>query len=203
MNLTSEQSDALREVTNIGIGLAAGVLNEMLDSHVSLEVPFVRILSPVELQDELSENCQDKVFVVQLDFNGRFTGSADLIFPTESAANLVTILTGNELSTLDLDSIRIGTLTEVGNIVLNGVMGSIANVLKHHIDYSVPSYMENTVENLVKFISPDSKQNMILVKTRFAIQQFQIEGDILLIFEEGSFEMLLESIDAANAASGS
>jgi len=183
MNPTPEQLDALKELTNIGIGQAGGVLNEMLDSHVSLEV-------------------REKTFSVRLDFKGRVAGTADLIFPVESASNLVIILTGDDLSTSDLDSIRVGTLTEVGNIVLNGVMGSIANILGQHINYSVPSYMENAAENPLKSIIPDRRQNMILVRTRFTIKQFQIEGDILLVFEEKSLDMLLEAINAVDPAHG-
>jgi len=202
MNPTPEQLDALKELTNIGIGQAGGVLNEMLDSHVSLEVPSVNVLSPEKLEEQIQKKCREKTFSVRLDFKGRFAGTADLTFPVESASNLVIILTGDDLSTSDLDSIRVGTLTEVGNIVLNGVMGSIANILGQHINYSVPSYMENAAENPLKSIIPDRRQNMILVRTRFTIKQFQIEGDILLVFEEKSLDMLLEAINAVDPAHG-
>ncbi len=45
MELTAAQLDALKELINIGIGRAAGMLNDMVNSHVSLQVPQVRILS--------------------------------------------------------------------------------------------------------------------------------------------------------------
>jgi len=36
---------------------------------------------------------------------------------------------------------------------------------------------------------------VLLVRTRFTIQQLQIEGDIILLFEVGSFDSLIANID--------
>ncbi len=51
---------------------------------------------------------------------------------------------------LDMDALRAGTFCEVGNIVLNGVMGSISNMLNFDFDYSVPEYLETNSENFMK-----------------------------------------------------
>jgi chemotaxis protein CheY-P-specific phosphatase CheC len=51
MKTSPEQLDALRELINIGIGRAAGVLNEMLSAHIQLYVPDVEILSAEESRE--------------------------------------------------------------------------------------------------------------------------------------------------------
>jgi chemotaxis protein CheC len=97
--------------------------------------------------------------------------------------------------------VRVGTLSEVGNIVLNGVMGSIGNILKQHISYTIPTYIEDSIENLLTLdsnINPPPN-TILLVRIRFMIQQLQIEGDIILLFEVGSFTALLAAIDAIKA----
>lgn len=43
----------------------------------------------------------------------------------------------------------IGTLTTIGNIVINNVMGSISNVLRQYMNYALPVYLEDTVENIL------------------------------------------------------
>jgi chemotaxis protein CheC len=53
MDLTADQIDALKELINIGIGRAAGVLNTMLHSHIRLRVPVVEIFSPSALKEEM------------------------------------------------------------------------------------------------------------------------------------------------------
>jgi chemotaxis protein CheC len=198
MNPTSEQIDVLKELINIGVGRAAGMLNDMLQSRVLLQVPYVKIFTPATLQAEIEELGSEKLSTVRLTFKGPFSGIASLVFPPDSAGKLVDVLTGEEAGETDLDSIRIGTLTEVGNIILNGVMGSIGNVLEKHINYSVPTYLENNIEQLLLAENVDVDTTILLAHTRFSIEQLQIEGDIILLFEVGSFDALLEAIDAIN-----
>ena len=196
MNLTANQIDALQELVNIGVGQAAGVLNEMIDSHIRLQIPFVKILSPVELQQQLEDRVNgERISSVGLGFTGSFSGLAQLVFPTDSANLLVAMLTGEELGTPDLDSVKIGTLSEVGNIVINGVMGSISNVLEQRLDYSLPNYTEGTVELLLTAGSVTSKAVVLMAQTRFSIERLHIEGDVILIFNVGSFDALLAAID--------
>jgi len=194
MKLTVEQIDALKELINIGVGKAASVLSEMVRCHIRLQVPFIKILLPAELKSEMEELGRYRVAAVRLGFKGPFSGSAALVFPPDSASKLVAVLTGEESGTHDLDSVRVGTLSEVGNIVINGVMGSISNVLKQSINYSLPNYIEDNIDNLLTLGKHDPNATVLLARTRFTIEQLYIEGDIILIFEVGSFDSLLAAI---------
>jgi len=196
MKLSARQLDALQELVNIGIGQAAGILNDMIDSPIRLQIPYLQILSPTDVQSQLERHLNgEQIAAVQLKFTGSFRGIAQLVFPTNSAAMLVTMLTGEELGTHDLDSVKIGTLSEVGNIVINGVMGAISNVLQQRLNYSIPSYTEGTVASLLTSggLSPDTV--VLLAQTRFIIERLHIEGDIILIFNVNSFDTLLTAIN--------
>ncbi|HEY9852014.1 MAG TPA: chemotaxis protein CheC [Leptolyngbyaceae cyanobacterium] len=196
MNLTSEQIDNLQELVNIGIGRAAGVLNEMIGSPISLRIPYIKTIAPEELQSELQLRFNDECLsTVKLNFTGAFSGTAELIFPTESASTLVEVLTGEIAGTPDLDVVKIGTLLEVGNIVLNGIMGSLSNLLTRHLEYSLPSYLEGQVEKLVNTKELGVNSGILLAHTRFIIEQLQIAGNIILIFKVGSFEAMLKAIE--------
>lgn len=196
MNLTPDQADILRELMNIGVGRAAGMLNEMTDAYVRLQVPSVRIFSALEFKKEMEREGVDRLAAVRLGFKGPFFGTADLVFLPESASKLVAVLTGEEPGTREFDSVRAGTLNELGNIVISGVMGSMGNLLEKRIEYSLPQYIEDTIENLLKLSNANSDGPILLVRTHFVIEQLQIEGDIMLIFEVGSFDALLAAIDA-------
>ncbi|MBN1219352.1 MAG: chemotaxis protein CheC [Anaerolineae bacterium] len=198
MKPTPDQIDTLKELINIGVGRAAGMLNSMLQSQVLLEVPYVKIFSLLTLKEEMGKLGSQKLSTVRLSFKGPFSGVASLVFPPDSAGKFVDVLTGEEPATPDLDSIRIGTLTEVGNIILNGVMGSIGNVLDRRINYSVPTYIEDNIERLLLADGLDADTTILLAHTHFTIEQLCIEGDIILLFEVGSFDALLSAIDAIN-----
>lgn len=195
MQLTNEQIDALKELVNIGVGRAASMLNEMVDSRIILEIPYIKILSAADLQQELVQKFNHDCFAaVRQSFTGSFSGVAELVFPTQSASKLVSVLTGENLGSPDLDAVKIGTLSEIGNIVINSVMGSISNVLKQHMNYALPVYLEDTVENLLTS-NNISNSTILLAQASFIIEQLEIMGDIVLIFEVNSFDALLTAIE--------
>src|SRR6476469_1162167 len=73
MNLTAYQQDVLQEVVNIGVGRAAGVLDEMLCTHIRLQIPCIKILLPDQLKDKLEERLDgERVSAVGLGFRGSF-----------------------------------------------------------------------------------------------------------------------------------
>jgi chemotaxis protein CheC len=196
-SIAEEQLDALQEFINIGVGRAAGMLNEMVEAPIQLSVPVLTVLDRETLRQQLTDRLNDRqLSVVRLSFAGDFSGSAELLFPTESAAALVSILTGENKDSPDLDEVKIGALTEVGNIVINGVMGSISNLLRQQMNYSIPTYYENTIEKLLSSNSLfDCNTIFLLAQAKFEIKQLEILGKLILIFEMTSFSELLNCID--------
>lgn len=195
--ISEEQLDALQEFINIGVGRAAGMLNEMVESPIVLNVPILQVFDSKTLQQQLTTQFENhRLSAVGLKFTGSFSGSAELVFPTQSASSLVSLLTGEERDSPDLDAVKIGTLTEVGNIVINGVLGSISNLLRRRMDYALPTYSEDTIAHLLSsnysFV-PDTV--FFLAQAKFEIKQLEIVGDIILIFEMASFSVLLNCID--------
>ncbi|MDJ0718028.1 MAG: hypothetical protein QNJ54_28030 [Prochloraceae cyanobacterium] len=196
MKITADRLDALTEVINIGVGQAAAMLNEMIEYPIRLQVPWIGIISRENLQQELGKRLgEEKLAAVQLEFDNSLVGNAQLVFPKESAVTLVSVLTGEEPQSPDLDLFKIGTLTEVGNIVLNGVMGSISNMLQKSMSYSVPTYIEDKFIYLLPVEEERSQTTVLLGETRFTVEELQLQGDIILFFNLGSFDILLSCLD--------
>jgi chemotaxis protein CheC len=197
MQLLSSQIDSLKEMVNIGVGHAAGVLNAMLNSRVQLHVPVVEVMSYEELQSKIQTISHGSLSSVRIGFKGPFSGNASLVFPAEGAVKLVSILSGVDPDANDLHEMQVATLTEVGNIVLNGVMGAIGNELKLHVFYSLPIYLENPFEVLLSNRQTQFDASVVWVQTSFNIESESIVGDIILVFEVGSLDLLLEAVNRA------
>jgi len=194
MEIDAESLDAVRELINIGVGRAAGMLNEMTGCTIRLRVPMIQILTLSELAGAPHINAGSAQATVSLTFNGPLSGMSALVFPQDSAAALVMLLSGEPHESPELDALRIETLKEVGNIVINSVMGSIANLLAHHLTYSLPRYQEIPVLLLARSANnPCFHDRIILADTRFTLEDHEIEGSILLILEVGSLETLLDA----------
>lgn len=196
INISHEQLEAIKELCNIGVGKGASVLNTMLSCHISLSIPNIKIVSSEDFGKELKLFAGDNsISAVSLGFEGKISGSAQLMFPTETASSLVAVLVGED-DDLDMDALRAGTFCEVGNIVLNGVMGSISNILDFTFDYSVPEYIETDPENFINKPSGKGQEShVLLARTRFTIDELDIDGDIALFMQIGAIRTLVETIE--------
>ncbi|KMP11586.1 hypothetical protein UZ36_03805 [Candidatus Nitromaritima sp. SCGC AAA799-C22] len=196
MKITTYHIDVLEEMVNIGIGMAAGLLNEMVNARVHLQVPSVKVVALEEFKNELEIMGKRKFAAVFMAFNGIIIGNTVLAFPPDSASKLVAALTGEEPGTLELDSVTVDTLTEVGNIIINSVIGSISNMLKLRLQYSVPTYTEDLLDKLIAFQESDFQQTILMAEVDFTIKQLEVQGQLMLIFNMGMFEELLKTIDS-------
>lgn len=195
MRLTPKQIDALTEIFNIGIGHGASVLKTMLRSSIRLHLPSMKVLSPLELKNEIDGFGRIPIAAVELGFKGAFPGTGQLLFPSELTSKLITAIVEEDPEKLDIDSIRPGVLGEIGNVVLNGVMGTIANILGLQFEFSVPCYLEETAENLFRHVNVNSDNLLLLARTQFVLEDLDIEGDIILFFEIEAVLKLLEAIE--------
>lgn len=202
MILPEDHKDFLSELINIGVGRGAQALNLMLDNHISLAVPRIEVLDTgASKVKELYESCQRQA-AVSMEFSGGFMGSSLLAFDPESAVILVDAILGNDELTEELndeiDALRASTLVEVGNIVINGVLGSISNGLGVHVDYTVPVYDEVALASLFKESSSQNAQVQIIIlaNTIFKSESLDLTGELILLFELSTirdFVLLLES----------
>lgn len=192
---TNKQLDALKKVVNIGIEKAASKLNELLGSHIEMEAPSIIVFDPEKPGEEFTDMDSSKLASVQRGFYGSFSGSSVLVFPSESAVKLVAALTDEKPGTEGFDKLKVDTLNEVGNILINSFMGTINNLLSTHIDFLLPNYIEGNFIDLLKH--PDSKEieMFLLIRTNFKVRDPQVNGEIFLIFEPDSIKDLLNAID--------
>ncbi|MCQ1538724.1 chemotaxis protein CheC [Methanocalculus taiwanensis] len=190
--------DAICELVNIGVGKAAGILSEMTGSVIELTIPNVSIYSQDEFSQILSQIGKDRYSAISLDFQGVFSGMTYSIFPAESAHVLIDAVTGDEISDNEYErpfsSIDAETLKEIGNILINGVMGSITNVLQSQLTYSLPSYCEADIPALIQNVRQEHREAVLLAETHMFIRNLNIEGKILIIMGAESFETLVRRV---------
>lgn len=194
MDPTSDDVDAIRELINIGVGRAAGMLNDITGCAISLKVPSIQIVEFSALSRGTGSESDPALSTVSLNFRGPMSGLAALVFPPESAVHLVMLMTRETEESREMDAIRIETLKEVGNIIINAVMGSIANVLKQHLHYSLPTYQELGMQSLAGSIHGRVDDRLVIANAHFRIEDTPIDGNILLILELGSMDALIASI---------
>ncbi|MCP4216563.1 MAG: chemotaxis protein CheC [bacterium] len=204
LTLSSLEIDALTEIVNIGVGRAASSLSDIIGEHIHLKVPNVDVLPLEELPKVLLSFKHVPHASVLQGFQGDFAGTSALVFPPESAARLVAALTGEDVGSPSLDSVRSGTLVEIGNIVINAILGTMGNMLDSSFVFSLPEY--RLINNIKDIVQTDRKQKgfIMLAEANFNISSLEINGFIFILFKLESINtlvsMLNASIDEANEA---
>lgn len=136
------ERDAVTELLNIAIGQAAASLSQLVEDEVGLSVPFVDFLTPAQAAERLETETRgsDSVAVRQ-HFAGRFYGDILLIFPERKSLDLVRHMLGDDVPLDQLTELEQEALLEVGNIILNACLGSLANQLQLPVESSLPAYV--------------------------------------------------------------
>ncbi|MEM8866061.1 MAG: chemotaxis protein CheC [Planctomycetota bacterium] len=197
MNLTEEQLDALTEVVNIGVGRAAASLCELIDQHIALRVPKIRTCRPDELQAEVTAGDKPLDTSVVQDFDGIISGRALLAFPESSGVSLAQILGDQEEGQDELELDLAGILEEVGNIVLNAVLGSLANLFEGEFEYTVPrlSVNESADGVIASYDTGDGQdQTILMANAHFEVADSRINGSLLLAFSMSEMAVLLDRL---------
>ena len=142
--LTPLEQDALVEVLNIGVGRAAASLAQMVGEEVSLSIPRFAMVDRQGALAMIGEEKQGFVAAVRQTFHGPFHGSAMLIYPEEKSLELVrSLLNEEDLALETLTELERESLLEVGNVILNACLGSIANLMEIEFSCELPEFLRN------------------------------------------------------------
>lgn len=196
MQLSDSERHKIKALLNESVQKSASVLSEMLANKIQLSIPHLYTfhLSPkvkILLQEEMKSG---DLKAVVIKFHGEIEGKANFILTSASVENLVSYLTGANPDSKDYLEFLEGTLSEVGNIVLNSICGSVGNKIKAHINYTVPETLEGSFDDTLFYDFNDIRKVVLIGKTTFDISELSIEGMITIQFEEESLKKIIDAI---------
>ena len=197
IELSELQKDALGELLNIGMGRASASLSEMVGEEVELSVPKVDTLSQEEAIERIKGLVGDNITAVKESFKGAFWGDALLLFPEEHSLELVRALIKDDTLPLDmLTEMEQEALTEVGNIILNACLGSLANIFQENLEFALPQYSQGSCEDVIKSntSSGTSSEGVLLLQMNFALQKTKVSGYLTLIMDVASMHALSKQL---------
>ena len=194
--LTAFELDALTELVNIGVSRAAASLRELVGEQVLLSVPNVLLVSRSRAVEILAEREPSRLVAVHQVFEGDITGRALLIFPDTKSLELVRAVTGGELPLEEIIELEHEALAEIGNIILNGCLATIANMLQRNLKMSLPEIVRGAPEVFFSFQPPPEAGDVVMfLYINFAIRQRDITGYIAMLMDMPSLAALQVLLD--------
>jgi chemotaxis protein CheC len=189
--LSELEHDALTELVNIGVSRAAGSLRKMVGREVLLSVPAIEIVGQSEAAALISEREEGELIAVRQDFSGAFSGRALLIFPQATSLELIRAVVGEELSVVDATEMEQEALAETGNIILNGCLGTMANMLRQSLTMTLPEVFRGTGGVLFQPDGDPQPDGLVLfLYINFSVLGRDIRGYIAMVLDMPSLAAL-------------
>jgi chemotaxis protein CheC len=198
IELSELQQDAFTELVNIGVSRAAASLRKMIGVQVLLSVPSIEIVPRATAARLVEEREASELVVVHQDFEGAFSGRALLIFPQENGRELVRAVTGGDISPEEFAELEDEALTETGNIILNGCLATMANMLQRTLTMSLPKVIRGDAPLIFRpssAVDDDEQALVLFLYINFSVRERDIRGYIAMLMDLPSLESLKILID--------
>lgn len=191
LTLDELERDALTELVNIGVSRAAASLRKMVGKQVLLSVPSVDVVSPAAAAALIGQRESDDLVAIRQEFAGAFSGQALLIFPEDNSLELVRAIVGDEIAAAEVASLKDEALAETGNVILNGCLGTIVNMLNQSLQMSLPKVLYGDGRVLFSVDADTDTEGLVLfLYINFSVRDRNIRGYIAMIMDLPSLAVL-------------
>lgn len=201
MLLSDLEEDALKEMFNIGIGRAAAALSMMVNTEIVLSVPEVHHLHRKDAAALIGNKTTRQVSAIRQAFYGPFSGTAMLVYPEEQSLALVRALLRDDTPLALLSAMEQESLLEVGNVILNACLGSLANLIGVEILCELPEYFQGLLPTLLPPQDdnarnlPDGEDDILVLNVDFSVSgKKPITGYMLLLLNLNAGDNLKQEL---------
>lgn len=191
VTLSDLERDAIAELANIGVSRAAASLRKMVGQQVLLSVPSVEVVSQKAAAALVAEREGDNLVAVQQAFSGSFSGRAMLIFPQAKSLELIRAIVGPDIGVNEAKDIEEEALAETGNIILNGCLATMANILHQSLTVALPEVKRGTGARLFQLNEEAADSGLVLfLYINFSILDLDMRGYIAMLMDLPSLTAL-------------
>lgn len=185
--------DAFREIANIAMGRAAELLGRVLDVFIRLPIPNVNILEVSELHMALADaqGNQRVSAICQGYIGGGIAGEALLIFHDSDISDVEALLNHRLGSSSQLE-----LQLDLATIVIGACLNGISEQLDIQLSSGHPMVLGQhcTIQELIRLNRKRWKRTLA-VEISYALEDRDIQFDLLLLFSEDSVPVLQQKID--------
>ena len=192
------EMDALAEAFNLSLGEAAATFSAIVHEEIELSVPIVEFISRDELTRRLQGDKADQDPTRLCRINQSFTGSdglvtdALLLFPEHGSLEIVRRMLGDNTPVQHITELEQDALAEIGNIIINSCMSSLANLFGTELIGSLPRVQCSDAAHLLDDKAAD---NLILVaRIGMVMSAHNLSGFVLFLMDVPSVDQFMARV---------
>jgi chemotaxis protein CheC len=204
VELSELEHDALVEIFNIGVGQAAAAMSGIVGEEVTMSVPSITFLSRMEAAQLLEDAHRrggsvqpggERICGVSQHYEGAFQTEAILMFPEDKSLEIVRLMVGESVPLDELSEMEQEAMSEIGNIILNSCVGTLANIFQHELHGSLPVYQVGSSDEILDATGSRAETVVMMLHIDFILEKHQIHGYVAFILDVTALHDLKEQID--------
>jgi len=192
--------DALTEAFNLSLGEAASTFSAIVREEIELSVPTIELVSREELTHRL-ESAQPAGTTERLcRINQRFAAAvgfqtdALLLFPEHGSLEIVLRMLGDDAAIEHITELEQDALAEIGNIIINSCMSSLANLFGTEMYGSLPRVQSRTARTLLD--DKPATDVILVARIGMTMAAHNLHGFVLFIMDVPSIEHFMDRVSS-------
>jgi len=196
--LNSQQSDALRELGNIGAAHAATTLSTMLMTNIEMEVPEINVVDIGKIHEHVSD---EPAALVIFHITGEVSGGGYVLLhiPKHSVVRLTNAMLGMTELERDLTEMDQSALLEIGNIMVSAFLDATATLLSIVMLPSPPSLIIDmphaAFESILAAQDYSQIDQVVIFRTELRSDQYKIKSNLFLLPNKPMLDEILMMLE--------
>ena len=195
---TALELDALTEAFNLSLGEATAAFSAIVREEIELSVPVVEFVARDELarrlQGSQAGGVDDRLCRINQHFHtgDGFATDALLLFPEQGSLEIVRRMLGADTSAEHITELEQDALAEIGNIIINSCMSSLADLFGSEIIGSLPRVQSSSVARLLEDKAPDSL--VLMARIGMKMSAHNLSGFVLFLMDVPSIDHFMAQV---------
>jgi chemotaxis protein CheC len=129
-------------------------------------------------------------------FSGPFNAEAVLLFTEEQALKIVSDMMGSQMSLEELAEFEHEAMCELGNIILNACLSSMADIFNFTLESSLPHYTVASADEILNRLKENTNQPYVMVlHIDLTIEKRHTAGNLVFLLSSDSLSSLVTHVD--------
>jgi chemotaxis protein CheC len=183
-----ETRDALAETFNMALGEASQQFAELVHDEIELSVPYVELIGREGLVEALCHDMAvqgEALCRIEQHFDcehHQIATTAALLFPERASLEIVRQMLGEREEASGLTELEQDALAEIGNIIINSCMNSLAQVFDREMVGSLPAVQVGQAVALFPAADADDAATL-LARVGMRMASSSVSGHVIFMMD--------------------
>ncbi len=177
--LSSEEKDAIGEISNISMGTAATTLSQLVNRKVLITTPKVELATWEDVSSKFDKPC----VYIQISYKSGLDGNNILILKESDVLLIADLMMGGEGNNVDgeVNEFHLSAISEAMNQMMGSASTSLSSMIERVVDISPPESHRVQLEEQLNVMYPLCEEPFVKVSFKMEIGNI-VDSEIMQLY---------------------